>query len=110
MMPIRKVNQPNPMAKKLSDANTTSPMDMSSRSRPPSSVGPKNLDGRREFVWRDIGACRSSKDAYDWKSCRYSKRILRGYTKRRNAYRSPHGHAFAKSEKGEKELVMKRLF
>src|SRR3989475_9382838 len=32
------------------------------------------------------------------------------YTKSGNAYRSPHGHAFVKSEKGEKELVMKRLF
>ena len=61
IIPIRNVNQPNPMAKKLSDANTTSPMDMSSRSRPVPSVGPKNLDGRREFVWLDIRACRSSR-------------------------------------------------
>src|SRR5438445_2859804 len=32
------------------------------------------------------------------------------YTKSGNAYRSPHGHAFAEAEKGEKELGMKRLF
>jgi len=60
MMPIRNVNQPNPIAKRLSDAISTNPMDMISRSRPVPKVGPKNLDGLREFGWRDIGAYRSS--------------------------------------------------
>ena len=32
------------------------------------------------------------------------------YTRRRNAYRSAHGHAFVAPENGEKELGMKRLF
>ena len=53
---MRNVSQPNPIAKMLSVASTTSPMVMIRSTRPVPTVGPKNLVFLREFGPVDIGA------------------------------------------------------